>query len=242
MDTRLAILLAASALLIASLLYFIASLWRSRRSGSNTEATMEPSVLDPAASDSLRTPLDLGAWVPQSPTPPSKPAGVEAPATRPSFEPGSARDDRGDDPLADELDAAVGALVRDREASSIVEEPSPPPAPVWEPDPELPLTGSPAAPAQRYDLEPALSPPPPVWEPAPEPEPEIAPAPEPEPTPVPEAARSRAVAEYRMVAPVELSFSEGTQRVGIRPGTATFLKYQRLAAVLLNDLKRTKQS
>jgi hypothetical protein len=30
--------------------------------------------------------------------------------------------------------------------------------------------------------------------------------------------------------------------VGIRPGTATFLKYQRLAAVLLNDLKRTKQS
>jgi hypothetical protein len=46
--------------------------------------------------------------------------------------------------------------------------------------------------------------------------------------------------EYRMVAPVELVFSDGGKRVGIRPGTATFLKYQRLAAVLLTDLKKTR--
>jgi hypothetical protein len=57
-------------------------------------------------------------------------------------------------------------------------------------------------------------------------------APEPEPLVVP---------DYTMVAPVELSFSDGAQRVGIRPGTATFLKYQRLAAVLLSDLKRAQQ-
>lgn len=67
----------------------------------------------------------------------------------------------------------------------------------------------------------------PVWTPAP------GPAAVPEALPV--------VAEYRMVAPVELSFADGIQRVGIRPGTATFLKYQRLAAVLLNDLKRSRQ-
>lgn len=67
----------------------------------------------------------------------------------------------------------------------------------------------------------------PVWTPAPE------------PAAVPEALP--VVAEYRMVAPVELSFADGIQRVGIRPGTATFLKYQRLAAVLLNDLKRSRQ-
>ena len=43
-----------------------------------------------------------------------------------------------------------------------------------------------------------------------------------------------------MVAPVELIFSDGGQRVGIRPGTRTFLKYQRLAAVLLGDLRKSR--
>jgi hypothetical protein len=45
-------------------------------------------------------------------------------------------------------------------------------------------------------------------------------------------------AEYVMIAPVELLFSDGGPRVGIRPGTAAFLKYQRLAAVLLGDLRK----
>jgi len=78
----------------------------------------------------------------------------------------------------------------------------------------------------------------PAWTPEPEPAPVPAWTPEPEPAPEPETRR---LPEYRMIAPVELSFREGEQRVGIRPGTATFLKYQRLAAVLLNDLKRARQ-
>jgi hypothetical protein len=51
-----------------------------------------------------------------------------------------------------------------------------------------------------------------------------------------------ATPEYHMVAPVELLFTDGPRRIGIRPGTATFLKYQRLAAVLLADLKRARSS
>jgi hypothetical protein len=46
--------------------------------------------------------------------------------------------------------------------------------------------------------------------------------------------------DYDMVAPVELMFTDGPKRIGIRPGTATFLKYQRLAAVLLGDLKKAR--
>jgi ribonuclease E len=45
--------------------------------------------------------------------------------------------------------------------------------------------------------------------------------------------------EYVMAAPVELVFSDSGARVGIRPGTATYLKYQRLAAVLLGDLRKS---
>jgi hypothetical protein len=45
---------------------------------------------------------------------------------------------------------------------------------------------------------------------------------------------------YRMVAPVELGFSGSEHRVGIRPGTPTFLKYQRLAGVLMADLRKAR--
>ncbi|MCE5202696.1 MAG: hypothetical protein ABFC80_07625 [Coriobacteriales bacterium] len=44
------------------------------------------------------------------------------------------------------------------------------------------------------------------------------------------------VLEYRMVAPVELHFTEGDARVGVRPGTRTFAEFQRLASALLDDL------
>ena len=57
--------------------------------------------------------------------------------------------------------------------------------------------------------------------------------------PAPAAQRSAPIPPYRMIAPVELSFADGQTRVGVRPGTATFLKYQRLAQVLLADLHKT---
>ncbi|MGB4593360.1 MAG: hypothetical protein WBI63_06255 [Coriobacteriia bacterium] len=94
--------------------------------------------------------------------------------------------------------------------------------------------------------------------PAPMPEPEPAPMPEPEPAPMPPvmesrlptgqvlsaasgmASSERAVIasenEYHMVAPVELAFTVGEARVGVKPGTRTYAEFQRLAAVLLDDL------
>lgn len=55
----------------------------------------------------------------------------------------------------------------------------------------------------------------------------------------PPAQRAVPVPPYHMIAPVELSFADGARRVGVRPGTATHLKYQRLAQVLLADLHKT---
>jgi hypothetical protein len=62
-----------------------------------------------------------------------------------------------------------------------------------------------------------------------------------DPAPMPPLAETPEVPEYTMVAPVELSFSDGSHRVGIPAGSANFLKYQRLAAVLRDDLKRARQ-
>ncbi|MDO8963520.1 MAG: hypothetical protein Q7W30_03410 [Coriobacteriia bacterium] len=73
--------------------------------------------------------------------------------------------------------------------------------------------------------------------------PEPAPAPAPDavtPAPRPTARVVDTVPSYTMVAPIELSFADGPPRVGIRPGTPTYLKYQRLAAVLLTDLRKAK--
>lgn len=52
--------------------------------------------------------------------------------------------------------------------------------------------------------------------------------------PVPE------VAEYRLVAPVELHFTDGSSRVGVRPGTRTHDEFQRLANALLGELRRAR--
>jgi hypothetical protein len=89
-----------------------------------------------------------------------------------------------------------------------------------------------------------------AWEPSPPPPPPAPVAYEPPvpvayepPAPVayePPAPVAYEPPEYDMVAPVELMFTDGPKRIGIRPGTATFLKYQRLAAVLLGDLKKAK--
>lgn len=43
--------------------------------------------------------------------------------------------------------------------------------------------------------------------------------------------------EYLLVAPVELHFTLGEGRVGVKPGTRTFVEFQRLAGVLMYDLR-----
>jgi hypothetical protein len=104
-------------------------------------------------------------------------------------------------------------------------EPSPPPPPA-------PVAYEPPAPV-------AYEPPAPVaYEPPAEPR--GVPAWEPSPPPPPAPAAQDPPPAYDMVAPVELMFTDGPKRIGIRPGTATFLKYQRLAAVLLGDLKKAR--
>jgi hypothetical protein len=39
------------------------------------------------------------------------------------------------------------------------------------------------------------------------------------------------------VAPVELHFTEGSGRIGVRPGTRTHDEFQRLARALLGELR-----
>jgi hypothetical protein len=46
--------------------------------------------------------------------------------------------------------------------------------------------------------------------------------------------------DYRLVAPVELQFTGGDSRVGVRPGTRAFAEFQRLAALLLADIGETR--
>ncbi|MBN2822650.1 MAG: hypothetical protein JXR33_05600 [Coriobacteriia bacterium] len=83
----------------------------------------------------------------------------------------------------------------------------------------------------------------------PEPEPELAPelTPEPEPEPETEPAtlsfsQSPEIADYTLVAPVELHFTQGEGRVGVRPGTKTYAEFQRMAGVVLGDLERSHRS
>ncbi len=66
------------------------------------------------------------------------------------------------------------------------------------------------------------------------------------PAPVPasrEELRAEPPAEpppYTLVAPVELHFTEGAARIGVKPGTRTYAEFQRLAAGLLDDLGRSR--
>ncbi len=56
------------------------------------------------------------------------------------------------------------------------------------------------------------------------------------PSPSPASETSQDVPEYRLVAPVELQFTQGEGRVGVRPGTRAFSEFQRLAGLLLADV------
>ena len=107
---------------------------------------------------------------------------------------------------------------------------------------------------------PPLIPPPSVGTvlsaPQPHPQPDVSlPAP-PEPmpeTPVPHGPRSDHVppavgtaapassdAPYVLVAPVELHFTGAEGRVGVKSGTRTYDEFQRLAGILLGDLRRAR--
>jgi hypothetical protein len=44
------------------------------------------------------------------------------------------------------------------------------------------------------------------------------------------------IPEYHMVAPVELQFTVGESRIGVKPGTRSFAEFQRLAGIMLDDL------
>ncbi|MBC7266989.1 MAG: hypothetical protein H5T75_08490 [Coriobacteriia bacterium] len=46
--------------------------------------------------------------------------------------------------------------------------------------------------------------------------------------------------EYNLVAPVELHFTQGSGRIGVRPGTRTHDEFQRLANALLSELKQAQ--
>ncbi|PKQ19944.1 MAG: hypothetical protein CVT66_07295 [Actinobacteria bacterium HGW-Actinobacteria-6] len=49
------------------------------------------------------------------------------------------------------------------------------------------------------------------------------------------------VPEYRLVSAVELEFTAGDGRVGVRPGTRAFTEFQRLAAILLDGITDSRQ-
>lgn len=55
------------------------------------------------------------------------------------------------------------------------------------------------------------------------------------------AASSREAPDYTLVAPVELHFTQGGGRLGVRPGTRTHAEFKRLADLLLADLREALQ-
>ncbi|MEA5075812.1 MAG: hypothetical protein VB139_05625 [Coriobacteriia bacterium] len=49
------------------------------------------------------------------------------------------------------------------------------------------------------------------------------------------------VPEYGLVAPVELHFTGGQGRVGVKPGTRSYAEFQRLAGIMLGDLRAARE-
>jgi hypothetical protein len=60
------------------------------------------------------------------------------------------------------------------------------------------------------------------------------------PDPVDTPAGEAEPHEYALVAPVELHFTRGEGRVGVRAGTRTYGEFQRLASILLDDLRKAR--
>lgn len=149
-----------------------------------------------------------------APAPPEQPA-FEAPPIAPPLSVGQA------------LSAPQEPAPAPRPASA----PAPQPAPIPAPAP----TPLPPAPAPR-----------PVAVVAPTPAPGAGTVPV---TPRPAASvpsadlvnRVSAGPEYALVAPVELHFTGGQGRVGVKPGTRSYAEFQRLAGIMLGDLRAARE-
>lgn len=130
------------------------------------------------------------------------------------------------------------------------------PEPSFQPPPLLPpLSVGQALSAPSVEIPPAM----PATAPESAPAPASAASPAPVPTPAPvtvpvspaagtSAAESAPAApapaasepEYSLVAPVELQFTGGGGRVGVKPGTRSYAEFQRLAGIMLGDLRAAR--
>lgn len=61
-----------------------------------------------------------------------------------------------------------------------------------------------------------------------------------EPVSPPPAETPSDIPDYQLVAPVELHFTAGEGRVGVKSGTRTYDEFQRLASILLGDLFKAR--
>ncbi|MHB8051165.1 MAG: hypothetical protein ACYDHQ_08105 [Coriobacteriia bacterium] len=179
--------------------------------------------------------IALGAIHPElDPAPEPEPA--PAPMPWPALEPDPATapepvPSRVDAPqpgysLADELERLMAAaesqtafLPREEHEKTLASLPVPEPQPAYEAPPVLP----------PLSVGQALS--------APEDRPVSTPTAEPEPTRAPASEPPATTPAYALVAPVELHFTGGGGRVGVKPGTRSYAEFQRLAGIMLSDLR-----
>jgi hypothetical protein len=239
-EDRIIILAGAGLLVLVAFVFLISSIVSARRARRRVLQMSYPTTApEPGLMDA---PIDTADWMPRDDggtggTAPTRVAAAGETTALPSS-----------DVVPGELLMSVEQLIRQH---AEVPAPSVVPAggrPLDELLAEIAVMAEGTGPAP---MPPAPAPPAPVSEPMPP-----APVPEPAPVvvePIPLAAwlverpvsapapvaTAEPVPRYSMIAPVELSFADSAGRVGVRPGTATHLKYQRLAQVLLADLHKT---
>ncbi|MDI6713347.1 MAG: hypothetical protein QMD96_08925 [Anaerosomatales bacterium] len=257
LDPRLYILGALALLSLVSVLYLVvaavqhvARLVRARRVAASGAVALEeridvvpepvvpagpPPVLEsdpfrngapaPAGQPVERTPATPVPAPPQpaAPTEPARPPAEPAAEVMPPEPASPPGVDHPSEPLStdqtERIAALLASLEQQAEAEVIAAE-------------RTPAAESASAQEEAVSVPPAQ----PVPEPAVEPvaQPGVQPPLQPAAEPVPE------IAEYRLVAPVELHFTDGSSRVGVRPGTRTHDEFQRLANILLGELRRAR--
>lgn len=180
-----------------------------------------PARVSESAPQTAPTPAPTSVPVPV-PTPTPAAAPVPAPASEPSL-PGYT--------LADELERLMGAAaaesallpsevhVRDAVSPAAAAAPPAPPAPARPARPVAVVASVPPAGAENSAV-------------APRPAAVIASA---------ATERPDSVPGYALVAPVELHFTGGQGRVGVRPGTRSYAEFQRLAGIMLGDLRAARE-
>lgn len=180
--------------------------------GVQPEPVAEP-ILDPTSEVEWQPPFEA----------------VFEPAFEPEPEPAPTAGPQPGYSLADELDR----LMTVAESQSVflphkVHEQTLAPVPVPEPQPV-------------YEAAPLL-PPLSVGQALSAPEDQPGSVPEPAPAPVSAYAPEPPVSTpaYALVAPVELQFTGGGGRVGVRPGTRSYAEFQRLAGIMLSDLRAAR--